>query len=151
MVSTVLILIVLFCSGVISCQTPGADTGNDTTPPTQTGGKGTVSGIVTDEEVHLSPGVKPQMYSGVSIRIHQAVEAGTSRQCSTCPELTNYNVGDRVTEVQSDNDGKWQVELPAGMYFIRASYGERSYSGDIVVEIRSGATTEVTLKLFHGI
>ena len=56
-----------------------------------------------------------------------------------------------MIEVKSDSSGKWQVELPAGMYFIRAFYGERSYSGDILKKVKDGATSEVTLKLIHGI
>ncbi|MBN1192042.1 MAG: hypothetical protein JXA46_19980 [Dehalococcoidales bacterium] len=148
---SVFLVLALVCTGAISCRPSETVTEKATTQPAQLAGKGALIGIVTDEEANLAPDVKPQRYSGASIRIHQAVATGTYRLGETCPENTSYNIGDPVTEVISGNDGKWQVELPAGMYFIRAFYGERSYSGDILVEIRDGAVTEVTLKLIHGV
>lgn len=114
-------------------------------------GKGRVIGIVTDNEEFLAEGETPQTYEGALILVNEAIATGTYKVSEDEPEHTLYVVGKQVAEMESGEDGHWQVDLEAGMYFVRAFYGERSYSGDILVEIREGGVEHLVLELIHGV
>lgn len=112
---------------------------------------GCITGVVTDNETHLPKETMPQTYQGASISVCRAVVSGTYKTSVESPEQTSYTIGGEVARFSSGEGGEFQIEVEAGMYFIRAFYGERSYSGDMLVEVKAGNTTNITLKLIHGI
>ncbi len=113
--------------------------------------KGRVMGIVTDKEELLPEGTTPQTYEGALILVNEAVESGTYKVSADAPERTNYVAGKEVAKVRSGKDGYWQIELEPGMYFIRAFYGDRSYSGSILIEVREGGEEHIVIELIHGV
>jgi len=134
------ILAILGAWSLGGCHRPGPD-----------GPLGTVTGVVIDDEAYLSSDVPPQTYAGARIEVVEAVPAGVVKQSANAPEQTTYMPGDMVARLTSGEDGRWQVHLPPGTYFIRAFYGERSYSGDIMVTVEAGTEQRVELKLKHGL
>lgn len=112
---------------------------------------GTVTGVVIDDEAYLPSGATPQTYVGARIEVVKAVAAGAVRQSADAPEQTAYLPGDVVARLTSGEDGRWQVRLPPGTYFIRAFYGDHSYSGDVFVTVEAGTEQRVELKLKHGL
>ena len=112
---------------------------------------GSLTGIVADDEELPDEGESPQTYEGASVRVVQAIEAGTYRLSADSPVRVSYNPGDVVVEMTTDKQGSFFVALEAGAYFVQAFHGDRSYSGKQFVEIVEGETTEVLLGLTHGI
>lgn len=113
--------------------------------------KGRVMGIVTDKEELLPEGTTPQAYEGATILVNEAVEAGTYKVSADAPERINYIAGKEVAKVRSGKDGYWQIDLEPGKYFIRAFYGQRSYSEDIFIEVREGGEEHIVIELIHGV
>jgi hypothetical protein len=129
----------------ISCGTGGQ---NGTEPPQD---KGRITGVVRDSEENLAPESTPQTYEGALIQVYKAVEAGRYRLAEDKPEQIDYETGELVTEVESGEGGRWEVELEPGKYFIRAFYGDTSYSGDVLIEVKSGEVKKLDLELIHGV
>lgn len=151
-VSAVILLAVLAWIGVACSWLSPGDLGPDDLDGLDLElGKGRVIGIVTDKEELLPEGAAPQTYKGALILVHRAVEAGTYKLSDEQPERISYEVGEIVAEVKSGKDGHWQVDLGPGKYFIRAFYGEDSYSEDMLIEVTEGAVKYVALELIHGI
>ena len=130
---------------LVSCG-PGGQ--NGTEPPQ---GKGRITGVVRDNMEHLAPGSSPKTYEGALIQVCEAVEAGRYRLAEGEPEQIDYETGGLVTEVKSGKGGLWEVELEPGKYFIRAFYGDLSYSGDILIEVKAGDVKKLDLELIHGV
>ena len=150
--SAVVLIAVLVCGGVACSWLSPRDLGEDDLDRAALDpGKGRIIGVVTDNEEFLPEGATPQTYEGASIRVHRAVESGTYKLWGGGPEGILYDVGEMVAEVKSREDGHWQVDLEPGAYFIRAFYGDRSYSGDILIEVKEGEVEHLTLELIHGI
>lgn len=145
-VSGVFIVAVLVCVGT-ACQPKGLGTDNIGLDSD----KGRVMGIVTDKEELLPEGTTPQTYEGALILVNEAVESGTYKLSADAPERINYVAGKEVAKVRSGKDGYWQIELEPGMYFIRAFYGDRSYSGNILIEVREGGEEHIVIELIHGV
>jgi hypothetical protein len=114
-------------------------------------GMGRAAGIVVDSGDFLPEGATPQTYIGASIVIRRAVEAGTYRVGEEEPEHTNYEAGDIVAEAESGEGGCWQADLDPGRYFIRAFYGQSSYSVELLIDIEEGAVLSLRLELLHGV
>ena len=114
-------------------------------------GTGKIGGVVTDHEQYLPQGQAAKTYQGASIKIYKSVEAGIYKTGEDYPEMKNYSVGDFVKEVASGKDGVWEVELPAGKYFVRSFLGEKTYSGDIGIEVIKDKVVKVDIKLIPGI
>lgn len=152
MLSSVILVGVLAYVGIVLWSARPKDLGTDDLHRLGLDpGKGRVIGIVTDKEEFLPQGTTPQTYEGASIRIHKAVQAGTYKLSEEEPERILYEVGEIVAEVKSGKDGHWQVDLEPGKYFIRAFYGERSYSGDMFIEVQEGGVQHLSLELMHGV
>ena len=114
-------------------------------------GMGRAAGTVVDSDDFLPEGATAQTYVGASIVIRRAVEAGTYRVDEEEPEHTNYEAGDIVAEAASGEGGFWQVDLEPGRYFIRAFYGQSSYSEELLIDIEEGAVLSLRLELLHGV
>ena len=114
-------------------------------------GMGRAAGIVVDASDFLPEGATPQTYVGASIVIRRAVEAGTYRVGEEEPEHTNYEAGDIVAETESGEGGYWQADLDPGRYFVRAFYGDSSYSEELLIDIEEGAVLSLRLELLHGV
>jgi hypothetical protein len=114
-------------------------------------GMGRAAGIVVDSGDFLPEGATPQTYAGASIVIRRAVEAGTYTVGEEEPEHTNYEAGDIVAEAESGEGGYWQVDLHPERYFVRAFYGESSYSEELLIEIEEDAVLGLRLELRHGV
>ncbi|MBN1857360.1 MAG: hypothetical protein JW846_10475 [Dehalococcoidia bacterium] len=110
-----------------------------------------LSGVVVDSPVSLSSGATPLSYPGAVVTVCEAIESGTCRVSADAPLTVSYEPGDEVAEVTSGADGTWEVELPPGTYFVRALFGEQSYSEDVLVEVVEEETVVVTLELIHGV
>jgi hypothetical protein len=136
-----------------SCREPGAAA----TGAQEPGGsgpepdRGVVEGVVVDKDEFLSEETTPQTYEGASILIHQAVESGTCKVAAGQPERTSYEPGQEVAELTSGEDGYWQIDLEPGTYFVRAFYGDGSYSADVFLDVAPDSVTHVTLELVHGV
>jgi len=113
--------------------------------------RGVVEGVVTDNEEFLAEEATPQTYEGASILVLQAVESGTYKVAAGQPERTSYEPGEEVAELTSGAGGYWQIDLEPGTYFVRAFYGDESYSADVFVEVERDSVTHVTLELVHGV
>jgi len=151
---SIIATLALFTSTLItSCQSPDAGTGARDSLTSGSGeGTGKIAGVVIDSEVSLPEGTAAQKYPCVTIKILKAVATGGfSQACESCPKIPSYDAGEIVVEVISGNDGLWEVELPAGKFFIRAFLGEKIYSGDILVEVIKGKTVKLDIKLIHGV
>ena len=141
-VATVLILVaVMSCFVTVSCKSSDSDS---------EAGKGGIAGVVIDDKEYLPEGTSPQTYEGALIQIYEAVEAGRYRLAEGEPEQIDYANGDLKAKVESGENGRWQVELAAGKYFVQAFYQDSSYSEEILVEIESGKSITLDLKLIHG-
>jgi hypothetical protein len=151
--SIIAVLILAFTGVIPGCQNPDTMTGKPgTSTPGGEVGTGKIAGIVTDSEVSLPEGTAAQTYQGASITILKAVATGGySQLCGSCPKIPSYDVGEIAVKLTSGKDGHWEVELPAGKYFIRAFLGERTYSGDIFVEVMKGETLKLDIKLISGV
>jgi len=114
-------------------------------------GMGRAAGIVMDAEIFLQQGATPQTYAGASVVIRRALEAGSYTVGQEEPERTNYEAGDIVAEVESGEGGYWQADLDPGMYFVRAFYGQSSYSEDVLIGIEEDAVLNLSLELLHGV
>jgi len=112
---------------------------------------GRAAGIVVDSDDFLPEGATAQTYVGASVVFRRAVEAGTYRVGEEEPEHTNYEAGDTVAEAESGEGGYWQVDLDPGRYFVRAFYGESSYSEEVLIDIEEGAVLSLRLELLHGV
>jgi hypothetical protein len=134
-------------AGGLSCD--NGDSGQGT--PDLPTGKGRISGVVTDAKEYLPQGTSPQTYEGAIIRISVAAEAGRYRLSEDAPWQIDYEAGGQLFEVKSRKDGYWQVDLSPGKYFIKALYGEGSYSEDILIEVEEGQEIKLDLGLIHGI
>ncbi len=142
-VASVLILVaVMSCFVAVSCKGSGLDL---------EAGKGRIAGVVIDAKEHLPEGASPQTYEGALIQVYQAVEAGRYRLAEGEPEQIDYETGGLVAEVKSGKGGRWEVELEPGKYFIRAFYGDASYSDEILVEVEQGKIKGLDLELIHGV
>lgn len=151
--SIVAVLVLVITASIPGCQNPdtGAGKPGSSTPVVDVG-TGKIAGVVTDSEVSLPEGAAAQTYQGASITILKAVATGGySQLCGDCPKIPSYDVGEIAVELKSGKDGRWEVELPAGKYFIRAFLGERTYSGDIFVEVIKGETVKLDIKLISGV
>jgi len=150
--SAVVLIAVLVCGGVACSWLSPRDLGEDDLDRAALDpGKGRIMGVVTDNEMCLPEGATPQVYEGALILVNEAVESGTYKVSADAPERINYVADKEVAKVRSGKDGYWQIELEPGMYFIRAFYGDRSYSGDILIEVKEGGVEHLTLELIHGI
>jgi len=151
--SIIAILTIAFAGVISGCQNPDSGAGKPgLSTPGGAAGTGKIAGVVTDSEVSLPAGVAAQRYQGASIKILKAVATGGySQLCGSCPKIPSYDKGEVVVETISGKDGQWEVELPAGKYFIRAFLGERTYSGDIFVEVMKGQTIKLDIKLISGV
>jgi hypothetical protein len=89
-------------------------------------------------------------YSGAKVAIYQAVEAGTTKMGEGFPELINYNKGNKVAELLTDDNGIFLIELPPGVYFVAVFYSVSSYSGDLVIELDENGE-QIGIGLIHGI
>lgn len=146
-----ILLTVLAFAGT-SCREPG--TGGTAQEPGDSGpepDRGVVEGVVTDNEEFLAEESTPQTYEGASILVLQAVESGTYKVAAGQPERTSYEPGEEVAELTSGAGGYWQIDLEPGTYFVRAFYGDESYSADVFVEVERDSVTHVTLELVHGV
>ena len=146
-----LLLTVLVFAGA-SCREPGA--AGPAKAPADSGpepDRGVVEGVVVDNEELLAEGATPQTYEGASILVLQAVESGTYKVAEGQPERASYDPGEKVAELTSGEDGYWQMDLEPGTYFVRAFYGDASYSEDVFVEVAPDSVTHVTLELVHGV
>jgi len=114
-------------------------------------GMGRVAGIVVDAGDVLPEEATPQTYVGAAIVIRRAIEAGTYRVGEEEPEHTNYEAGDIVAEAESGEGGYWQVDLDPGRYFVRAFYGESSYSEELLIAIEEAVILNLRLELLHGV
>ncbi len=114
-------------------------------------GMGRAAGIVVDHGGFLPEGATPDTYVGASIVINRAVEAGTYKISGEEPEHINYNVGELVAEVESGEHGYWQADLDPGKYFVRAFYGDYSYSEELLIDIEEDAILNLRLELLHGV
>ena len=142
-VASVLILVaVMSCFVAVSCK--GSDSESDA-------GKGRITGVITDAKEHLTEGTSPQTYEGSLIQVYEAVEAGRYRLAEGEPEQIDYETGELVTEVESGEGGRWEVSLEPGKYFIRAFYGDTSYSDEILTEVEPGEIKKLDLELVHGV
>jgi len=151
---SIIATLALVTSAVITgCQSPDAGTGARDSLTSGSGeGTGKIAGVVTDSEVSLPEGAAAQKYQGASITVCKAVATGGySQLCGSCPKIPAYDVGEIVVEVTSGKDGYWEAELPAGKYFVRAILGERTYSGDIFIEVIKGETVKLDIKLISGV
>ena len=143
--SVFIIVFTLLPALSVSC---GPDDGNGTVLPQDTV---RITGVVQDDGTQLDPGSSPQTYEGAKIKIFEAVEAGRYRLSADAPEQIDYESGEMVAEIASGKDGCWQADLEPGMYFVRAFYGDASYSDDVLVKIEAGEKTRLDLKLIHGL
>lgn len=114
-------------------------------------GMGRAAGTVVDDSDFLPEGATPHTYAGASIVIRRAVEAGTYKISEEAPATINYEAGETVAEAESDEDGYWQLDLDPGKYFVRAFYGESSYSEELLIDIEEGAILNLRLELLHGV
>jgi len=146
-ISASLFILVLTLGSMLSVSC-GPDGQNGTEPPQ---GKGRITGVVRDNEEHLAPGLSPQTYAGALVQVYEAVEAGRYRLAEGEPEQIDYEPGGLVAEVKSGEGGQWEVTLEPGKYFIRAFYGDASYSDEILVEVESGEIKKLDLELLHGV
>jgi len=137
-----------------SCGEPPGTPGAGAQGPGDSGpepDRGVVEGVVMDKEEFLSEDATGQTYEGASVLVHQAVESGTYRVAADEPERVSYEPGEKVAELTSGVDGCWQIDLEPGTYFVRAFYGDRSYSADVFVEVARDSVTHVNLELVHGV
>jgi len=114
-------------------------------------GLGRVAGVVLDSGDDIPEGSSPQFYEGALIVIHRALEAGTYKTSGEEPEQVNYEVGELVAEIESGELGCWQADLDPGKYFIRAFYGESSYSEELLIDIDAATILDLRLELLHGV
>ncbi len=115
-------------------------------------GMGRAAGIVMDKGDILPEGATPHTYYvGASIIISKAVEAGTYKISGEEPAHISYNVGELVAEVESGEHGYWQADLDPGKYFVRAFYGDSSYSEELLIDIEAAAILDLRLELLHGV
>jgi len=136
---------------VLQVPRPGGPSADESSRLDLQPGMGRVAGIVVDAGAFLPEGATPQTYVGASIVICRAVEAGTYRVGEEEPEYTNYEAGDLVAEAESGEGGYWEADLDPGKYFIRAFYGESSYSEELLIDIEEDAVLSLTLELLHGV
>jgi len=144
-VSLLLLLFAVSSMLSISCSPDGK---NGTEPPQD---EGQITGVVRDSEENLAPESTPQTYEGALIQVYKAVEAGRYRLAEDEPEQIDYATGDLVAEVESGEGGRWEVSLEPGKYFIRAFYGDTSYSDEILTEVEPGEIKKLDLELVHGV
>lgn len=120
--------------------------------------KVTLQGVVVDADMDLGINfleyekalTEEIKYAGAKVTIHQAIESGMTKMGEGFPEVINYNKGNKVAELLTDNNGSFQIELPLGVYFIAVFYGQSSYSGDIIIELDEKGEP-VGIGLIHGI
>lgn len=120
--------------------------------------KATLQGVVVDADMDLGINffeyeealTAEIKYSGAKVTIHQAVEAGTTKMGEGFPELINYNKGNKVAELLTDDNGFFLIELPLGVYFVAVFCGVSSYSGDIIIELDENGE-QIGIGLIHGI
>jgi hypothetical protein len=93
---------------------------------------------------------KETKYASAKVTIYQAIEAGTTKMGEGYPEVTNYNKGNKVTELLTDSNGLFQIELPIGVYFKVVFYGQSSYSESIILELDE-EQVQIGIGLIHGI
>jgi len=148
----VTLLVLPICAGLVSCsrspRTPGKDASS---APVLEPGKGRVAGVVADKVDLLPDDVEPQTYEGASIAIYRAVEAGAYRVSAEEPVRVNYEVGETAAVVESGENGCWHADLDPGKYFVRAFYGDSSYSETLLVDVKEAAILELQLGLIHGV
>jgi len=142
------LFVLVFTLGSMLSVSCGSGGQGGTDPPQ---GKGRITGVVRDSEEHLAPGSSPQAYEGILIQVYEAVEAGRYRLAEGEPEQIDYEAGGLVAEVKSGEGGLWEVELEPGKYFIRAFYGDVSYSDNILIEVEQGKVKKLDLELIHGV
>ena len=162
-VSLVIMVILLFALTACSYPPNDADISNDeedTIIFSEDLPRVLLKGVVVDAEISefgimsffeyekaLTAEVK---YASAKVTIYQAIEAGTTKIGEGCPEVTNYNKGKKVTELLTDSDGLFQIELPIGVYFIVVFYGQSSYSESIILELDE-EQVQIGIGLIHGI
>ncbi len=148
-VSAIILLAVSICAGLVSCGPGPRDVSADELGLEP--GTGRVTGIVVDKGDFLPEGGTPQTYEGALIVVYKAVEAGTYKMSGEGPAYISYEAGEMVAEVESEEYGYWQVDLNPGKYFIRAFYGESSYSENILVDLEEADVLHLRLELLHGV
>ena len=114
-------------------------------------GMGRAAGVVVDKVDNLPEGATPQIYEGASIIISKAVVAGTYKISGDEPVSVNYEAGELVAEIESDEYGYWEMDLDPGKYFVRAFYGESSYSENTLVDVEEAVILHLRLELLHGV
>ena len=139
------VLALILCGLVAGCDR-GESSGQDKVSAT-----GVLAGTVVDSPDSLPVDATPQTYPGAVVTVCEAVEAGTYRVSADAPVMVSYESGEDVAEVALCANGVFEIELEPGTYFVRAFYGEQSYSEDMLVEISEGDVTDVTLELIHGV
>lgn len=144
-----ILLAALICAGLVACVPDPKDVSADKLDLEL--GKGRVSGIVVDKDSFLPEGATAQTYEGASIVIYRAVVAGTYQVSGDEPAHASYEAGEMVAQVESEEHGYWQVDLDPGRYFIRAFYGESSYSENVLVDVEEAAILHLRLELLHGV
>ena len=110
---------------------------------------GIVEGIVTDDPKFLEEGVLPQTYSDAEVHFYKAVESGRYKLGEGDEEKIDYEIGEKVEDVRTSDDGDFFVELPPGKYFGRAFYQESSHSQEEFFEIKKGEKKKIDFYLIH--
>jgi hypothetical protein len=160
-----LIIIVILLFALTACSYPPndadiSDDEEDTIIFSEDLPRALLTGVVVDAEITefgimnffeyeeaLTAEIK---YSGAKVAIYQAVEAGTTKMGEGFPELINYNKGNKVAELLTDDNGIFLIELPPGVYFVAVFYSVSSYSGDLVIELDENGE-QIGIGLIHGI
>ena len=136
---------------VVESPRPGDPSADESSRLDLQPGMGRAAGIVVDAGDFLPKGATPQTYVGASVVVRKAVEAGTYTVGEERPERTSYEAGDLVAEAESGEGGYWQADLDPGRYFVRAFYGEASYSEELLIDIDAATILDLRLELLHGV
>ena len=144
-VALMVVAALAFCTLLPGCDGDGPSGLNhaDTT--------GVLAGTVVDSPVSLPDDATLRSYPGAVVTVSEAIEAGTYKVSAESPVMVSYEHGEDVVELIAGAEGAWEVELSPGTYFVRAFFGEQSYSEDVMVEVVEGDVTDVTLELIHGV
>ena len=106
-------------------------------------------GIITFFEYEKAL-TEERKYAGAKVTIYQAIESGITKRGEGFPEVINYNKGNKVAELLTDNNGSFLIELPLGVYFIAVLYGQNSNSESIIIELDENGK-QIGIGLIHGI
>ncbi|MCK5213672.1 MAG: hypothetical protein KAQ74_07050, partial [Dehalococcoidia bacterium] len=138
-------LSLILCGLIVGCDDGGSSGRDDVTAT------GVLAGTVVDSPLSLPDDATLRSYPGAVVTVSEAIEAGTYKVSAESPVMVSYEHGEDVVELIAGAEGAWEVELSPGTYFVRAFFGEQSYSEDVMVEVVEGDVTDVTLELIHGV